>query len=78
MAKVKSGRPTLKATVTRGSSSYASRIRTVRVTMPKGLKIKKGDALEIKLAVKAGGPLPITQLIVKSGLLTVTTSPAAR
>ena len=75
LAKVKSGRPTLKATITRGSSSYASRIRTVRVTMPKGLKIKKSDTLESKLAVKAGGPLPITQLTVKPGLLSLSKIP---
>jgi hypothetical protein len=76
MAKVKSGHPTLDLTVTRGSSSIASRIKTVRLTLPKSLKIVRNDALESRLGVRAFPDLmPITQLTVRARLLGLTGIP---
>jgi hypothetical protein len=76
MAKVRSGKPTLTLTATRGRKNYASKIKSVRLSLPKGLKIVRNDALENRLAVRAAPDLlPITQLVVRSRLLTATDFP---
>ena len=76
MAKLKSGRPTMEVNARRGSSTYASRIRSVRVTLPKALRIVRNDALESRLQVRAQPDLlPITQLTVRTRLLTVNNIP---
>jgi hypothetical protein len=72
LSKLKSGKPVMQVTVTRGSTSIASKLRTVRLTLPKGLKIVKRTKLEDLLAVRAAPDLlPINQLVVKTRLLTL-------
>jgi hypothetical protein len=72
LAKVKSGKPTLQVVVTRGNTAIASRIKTVRMSLPRGLKIVRKDSLEQRLTVNAVKELlPITQLVVKARSLTV-------
>ena len=51
--------------MTRGSSSYASRIRSVRLTLPKGMRIIRNSLLERRLSVRAQKAyLPVTQVRV--------------
>ena len=76
MSRVRSGNPTMSVRVNRTRANLASQITTVRLLMPRGLRIRRNLRLEERLAVRTSkGLLPLGQLTVRTGRLTVANIP---